>query len=251
MSKELEKKEPTEVVEAGLFEGDMDTGFESTYADTFKTPFMKILQALSPELDESSPQYIPDAKQGMFCNSATLELLKELNVVVLKVEHCLLVWKPNRGGFVGRVSKLEEDQVVTVREGSKKWDKDGNSVDDTIEFYCVNPSDHTDIFILSLSKTQVKYGKAFATRMRLLKANGKPVGVTWAGVWNLKTVKESNDQGSWYTIGASPNFIRFINAEEKATAIVPSKKKLLTAETDYSQMESGDKGGSGEEDTEY
>jgi len=237
MTKEITKQESTELVESGLFEG-TDTGFEGTSSDTFKTPFMKILQALSPELKKSDAKRIEGAEQGHFCNSATNDLYESINIIVLKVEHSLVVWKPERGGFVGRFPKTSEEDLVTVRDGAKKFDAEGNSVVDTIEFFCVNADDPSDLFILPMSTASVKHGKSFATRLRLLKAGGKPVNVSWAGVWNIRTVEESNDKGSWFTIGSTPDFVRFVTLEEKNNIILPAKEMLKTAETDYSTIES-------------
>lgn len=238
MAKEVTKKDnELEAIDMSMFEGE-SSGFEGASDETFKTPFMKILQALSPELKESDPKYIEEAKQGQFCNSATGQLHKELNVVVLKVEHSLVTWKPDRGGFVGRANKSHEKEIVAQQEGVKKWDKDGNVVMDTIEFFCLNVEDPADIFILSLSAASFKHARTFATRLRHLKADGKPVNVTWAGIWNISTVEESNDKGSWYTIGSSPEFIRFITKEEKDNTVSPAKNFLEKAEVDYSVVES-------------
>lgn len=216
--------------------GGMDSGFEGTDAQTFKTPFLKILQALSPELKKSDPKFIPEAEQGDFCNTATQQLYKSIDIVVLKVEHTLVVWKPDRGGFVGRFSKSREEEIVNEKEGLKKWDEDGNNVVDTIEFYCMNIEDPTDIFIFPMSTASLKHAKSFATRLRLLKADGKPVNVSWAGVWKISTVEEKNDKGTWYTMGSTPEFVRFITKEERDSMVVPAKEMLRTAETDYSAL---------------
>lgn len=236
MTKEVTKKGSTEIVDVGMFDG-QDSGFEGTDAGTFKTPFLKILQALSPELQKDDSKHIPGAEQGDYCNSATQDLYKNLNVIVLKVEHILVVWQPERGGFVGRYPRSMENDIVATREGMKKWDANMNSVVDTIELYCVNADDPSDIFIFPLSKASIKHAKSFATRLRLLKANGKPVNVSWAGVWNISTVKESNKEGTWYTIGSTPSFERFITLEEKESIVTPAKEMLKTAETDYSVID--------------
>ena len=234
MPKELQKKQVTDV---SMFEGE-SSGFENTDASTFKTPFLKILQALSPELKRSDPKYIPDAQQGYFCNSASQELYEDVNIVVLKVEHSLIVWKPDRGGFVGRYSKDQEENIVAKKDGVKKWDKEGNIVMDTIEFFCLNADEPSDIFILSLSAASFKHARSFATRLRMLKIDGKLVNVSWAGVWKISTTEESNEKGTWYTIGSTPEFVRWITKEEKDNFIVPSKKILENATMDYSSLES-------------
>lgn len=246
---EITKKETNELanVDMKMFEGE-STGFEGTSNETFKTPFMKLLQALSPELDESDPKYIPGAKAGLFCNSATQQLYDSLNIIVLKVEHSLIAWRPDRGGFAGRYNKAKEKEVVVRKEGVYKWDAEGNDVNDTIELFCMNADDPADLFILSLSTASFKHGRTFATKLRHLKVNGKPVNVSWAGVWKVTLVKESNDKGSWYTIGSTPTFVRFITLEEKEELIVPARKMLDSAEVDYNTISSENEENSDEEE---
>jgi hypothetical protein len=231
-----------------IFEGE-SSGFEGTSNETFKTPFMKILQALSPELDENDAKYIPGAKAGRFCNSATQQLYDELEVVILKVEHSLIGWKPNRGGFIGRWNKSQENEIVARKDGVQKWDSMDNEINDTIEFFCMNINDPADMFILTLSTASFKHGRTFATRLRLLKADGKPVNVSWAGVWKIGLVKESNDKGSWWTVGSTPEFLRFITKQEKEDLIDPAKKMLEAAEVDY-QTIAGDQNEPGNDEEE-
>lgn len=226
-------------VDASMFSG-MDSGFEGTSAETFKTPFMKVLQQLSPELKKKSPEYIEGAEAGMFCNSATKELYTELNVVILKVEHSLISWKPDRGGFAGRSNKALEGDVVSDVNGLQKWDTLGNEVVDTIEFFCLNIDNPADVFILSLSRASYKHARSFATRLRMLKADGKPVNVSWAGVWNIRLTEEKNDKGEWYTIGNTPTFTRFINRDERDKLVMPAKELLATADIDYKIIESSE-----------
>lgn len=249
MAKEVMKKQSAEMMnyDEDMFKG-MDSGFEGTDSDTFKTPFMKILQALSPELNKNEPEYIPGAQAGMFCNSATKEVHEALEVVILKVEHSLICWKPGRSGFAGRFNKAEEQKVIADQQGLMKWDAEGNEVVDAIEFFCMNANDPSDIFILSLSKASIKHGKSFATRIRSLKVDGKLLGVSWAGVWHIDIVPEKNDKGSWYTIGGSPKFIRLITKDERDNFIFPAKEMLKTAETDYKVIEGHE---AIEEDNEY
>jgi len=239
MAKEIMKKQTTDLVsiDEDMFKG-VDTGFEGTSSDTFKTPFMKILQSLSPELKKSNPDYNELASAGLFCNTATKELHETIDVVLLKVEHSIIAWRPDRGGFAGRYNKSEEGRIVAKQEGMEKWDSEGNELIDAIEFFCMNANDYSDVFILSLSKASLKHAKSFATRVRSLKANGKPVGVSWAGVWNISLVEEKNDKGDWFTIGGTPKFERFITREERDNFVIPLKDMLKVAMTDYTVVES-------------
>jgi hypothetical protein len=236
--KELMNKQSTDVVGEGTFDG-YKTGFEETCSDTFKTPFLKILQAMSPECKKGGVDYIEGAEQGLFCNTASKKVMEELDIIVLKIQHNLVVWKPERGGFVGVFDKAMENEIVVRQEGMKKYDKEGNEVCDTISLFCINANDYSDICVYPMSNASMKHAKTFATRMRQLKLNNnKLAGVTFAGVWNIKTVLEENNKGSWYSIGGTPSFKRFITKDEFENLVKPSLEKIEKAETDYSQMES-------------
>jgi hypothetical protein len=236
-NQELKTKEKIDLVDQSMFTG-QTTGFEETNNETFKTPFLKVLQTLSPEIKKKSENFIEGAEEGMFFNTATLKPYSELNIVVLKVVHNLVVWRPNRGGFVGVFDKSQELKLVYRKEGAKKWDKDENIINDTISFFCLNADKPSEIFVFPMSNASIKHAKSFSTRLRMLEANGKPLGVSFAGIWNIKTVLEENDKGSWYDVGNTPTFKRFITKEEFESYVKPALELLKKAETDYSEMES-------------
>lgn len=243
---EVAKKEENEVLDLSQFEG-MESGFEGADSSVFKTPFMKILQKTNPEVDPDETGYIEGAKAGTFMNTATKELTEELNVIVLKIQSHLMVWKPNREGLVGNYDKSEEKNIVAKREGAKKWDIDGNEIEDTLTFFCLNANNPSELFAFPLSRSSYKYGRSFATKIRYLKMNGKAVNVTWAGVWNLKVTTDKNDQGKWFTVGDTASFSRFVTAEEVNEGIKPASEILKTAETNYEEIKETD---SVEKDTE-
>lgn len=243
---ELQKKDVK--TDVSIFQKDKgDTGFEHTDSSTYKTPFLKILQDLSPEIKQSSPSRIPGAQVGQFCNTATQEVSDTMHIIVLKVEHSLIAWKPNRGGFAGRYPKHMESIVVDEKDGLKKWDKDGNELMDTIELFCLDAENPSSVFIFPLSGASVKHARSFATRLRMLRCDGEVVGVSWAGIWKISTVEERNDQGTWFTVGSTPEFIRFVTEEEISKFIKPAKEMLKTAETDYSIIESSSEDSEDEE----
>lgn len=218
--------------------GGGDTGFEDTDSSTFKTPFMRVLQALSPEVKPKTG--VPGAAPGKFCNTASHQLYDHIDVVVLKVAHSLIVWQPNRGGFVGRHSKANESNIVARQEGLKKWDDHGNEIVDTIEFFCMNIDDPSDIFILPMSTASLKHAKSWATRIRMLKVDGKAVNVSWAGVWRIGTVEEKNEKGEWYSVGGTPEFSRVITMQEKEEYVDPARALIHSAQADYNKLEPSD-----------
>ena len=151
---------------------------------------------------------------------------------------------------MGRYPKSKEDEIVVRREGAKKWDADGNEVVDTIELYCLDMASPEIPFIFPLSTTSLKYGKSFATRMRALRVDGQQVKVSWAGVWEISTVKESNEKGSWYTLGNTPDFQRLITVQERDEYVFPAIEMLKTAAVDYSAIDAAAHA-EGEDSVEY
>ena len=230
-------QENKDLVQNDLFKG-QETGFEETTNDSFKTPFFKIIEQLSPQINKSKPEYVEGAEAGMFFNTSNNNFYKELNVVVLKVAHELVAWAPNRGGYKGRYPKYEEQKIVKRLEGFKKIDEDGNELQDTLSFYLMNADDPTEIAILPLSVMRFKDGKNWATRIRSLKYNNKLAGVSWAGVWNIKLTNVSNDKGDWHSLGNTPKFERFITLDERDGFILPALEMLKNVEIDYSNLSS-------------
>ena len=85
---EMAKNEVVAGTQAGLpasfIDEDMLTGgngFENVSAKDMLIPRLTILQKMSPQIDDSDPKYIKDAKYGDFCDTGTGEIFKEMTVV--------------------------------------------------------------------------------------------------------------------------------------------------------------------------
>lgn len=229
---------------AEMFDG-MPDGWEETTGESFQTPFLKILEQLSPECDRKKG--VEGAEPGKFFHTATGEVSDTINVIVLKPSHQLVAWKPNRGGFAGRYSKLREKNVVDRREpdSPKKWDADGNELVDTMEFYLVEPDKPGSLCVFPLSVTRFKAAKMFNNRLAALRCNGKRQP-PYAGVWELSTMEMSNENGTWHTL-AAPRFVRWVTREDVSNVIQPALDMLETAQVNYKDVES-DEAETGSED---
>ena len=251
--KKVTKKEDRAImaVEMDVFS---DSGFEGTTSESYMIPMMKVVQALSPVKKRTDASYNPEAEDGDFYNSALNKLSKELNVRVLSIDHQLVVWTPRSmgGGFVGSHHKTEEKEVVFRRDGVKKWDKDGNEVMDTLMLTCMDADNPTDLFFFPLSSSSLKSGKSWLSKMKAVKVNPKTMKLdaegqaglaSWAVVWNVKTVLESNDQGEWYTIGNTPSAIRTFE-EVDMTIIQDALAMVKKSKLDYDNMDNSGDGSS-------
>lgn len=250
--KELVKKAESEVMIAtnDVFS---NQGFEGTTAESFMIPMLSVVNALSDVKKRSNARYNADAVDGDFYNSALNELYKELNVRVLSIDHQVVVWKPREagGGFIGTHHKTDEDSVVVKRDGVKKWDADGNEVIDTIMLTCMDADNPTNLFFFPLAVSSFKYGRSWVSKMKAVKVNpktfaldaeGQPGVASWAVVWNVKTVMESNDKGEWYTIGNTPVAVRTF--EKTDMEIINKALELVSsAKRDYGEMDNTDSSG--------
>jgi len=256
MSEDKTKKE--EVENLDFLDGAKEIVNDRFSMDDVSIPFLRILQALSPACTEGTGEYNPNARPGMFMNSLTGKLYgRNIKLIPLKYERTWLEWKPNRGGFVGR--HLPETLVVDKTD-FRTWKlPTGNEISDTIAFYCLI-ADHIEDgpIILSLSSSGIKHAKNWHTFILTNRAPDGKKAKFFSTVWELETVLNKGDNGSWYTIGSGnatkikasrwitkDEYVNYISAsidaveQTKAIDYAGSEEKLLPDNTskqvDYSK----------------
>lgn len=188
---------------AALYEGDAESGFEDTDRDDYAIPFLKLLQKGSPEVDEDSGSAIDGAKAGMFYDSATGDLLDEVDVVPCHYKRAMVEWKDRDegGGWVGQHEPGAEEGLERDKSGRFVLDN-GNYLADTRYFFCLRIAENGSLLpvVMSFTSTQIKKAKGWMTRMQSLKAVGARGQYTlpmFSHVYRLSSVAESNDQGTW------------------------------------------------------
>lgn len=207
MSKET-AKEPSKAIgapaQAGLaaLHEETETGFEGLSQADLSIPFIFLLQKLSPQCDKDDAKFIEGAEPGMFFDSSTGELMKELKLIPCYYKHSIVEWKPDRKGFVAahepgiEIGKPVNEKGVPITEN-------GNLLADTRYFFCLRVGKDQDATpcILSLGSTQIKKARNWLTKMQSLKEDGPHGKFTppmFSKVWKISSVMEKNDKGSWY-----------------------------------------------------
>jgi hypothetical protein len=105
-------------------------------------PFLKILQPLSPQLND-----LDGAKAGMFCNVATGKLAT--NMLVIPLVHCwnYTEWLPDRGGFVRDWGTDEQGWKMQCdqenRTAFRPVTMEGNSIVQARHFYVYDVDEDT------------------------------------------------------------------------------------------------------------
>lgn len=188
------------------YEEDAVGSFDGITNDDRAIPFLKLLQTNSPECDDSAPEYIPEAKAGLFINSVTKELLgNSVTVIPCAYKRIYNKWgdRDSGGGFKGAldVASTEVKEAKTDERGRLVLGNGDYLADTRNYFILVLAKDQTVPMLLALTSTQIKKAKNWMAQIQMLKMeNNKGQLFTppmFSHFYVLTSVTEKNDKGSW------------------------------------------------------
>jgi len=194
-----------------------DTRFDQ---DDLKLPFLYIIQSSSPQLKDTDPKYIPDAKQGEILNTVTNTRYSRkdgVTVIPVKYERLFVEWR-DKIPVATYSDSVYHDTIRTVRSADaqgrlhniitedSQQGTPGNEIVETRQFICLvvdKATGDTTPAVLPMSSTQIKYAKIWTTRLSALRETF-PSGVRkqpaiFQTVWRLTTVSEQNEKGTWFS----------------------------------------------------
>ena len=192
---------------AKAFEADAGSGFEEVTSSDIQIPFIRIIQALSPQLKKTDPSFIEGASQGDIFNTVTKTLWNgEEGILVIPsyFQQKLLEFIPRNqgGGFVGELSPESEDVRKAVRDQDSGLEllENGNELVRTAQHYVkiVHEDGTLESAIVDMKKTQLKKSRQWNSIMLMQKHNGASLPA-FANVYRLKSVEDGNDKGSWHS----------------------------------------------------
>lgn len=181
------------------------------------TPFLRVLQSLSPQVLKQKAEFIPGAEVGDFFLSTTNRVIKgDVGVVLIPIhfEKSHTEWKPKRGGFVAdhgpsydvdaNATWDEERGTFVMNNGS------GNELAVGMLYYVFVVDPETGTFepaAFILSGSQMKKGRKWNSIQRSFQLKG-PKGYftppSFFMAYHVTTVPESNDSGDWYGVAIKP-----------------------------------------------
>lgn len=191
----------TQLTPADLFESDSGKGLENVKREDSAIPFLTVLQALSPQVQEGAPTQVKDARAGMFFETVRAELFssdKGVLVIPVHFEKKYIEWKPRSagGGFVA---------VHNTREEAEAKRKDpSNDIVDTAEHFVFYQAADGQWYpaVLSCKSTQLGFSRKWISLMQSLQLTGKSgvpfIPPTFAAVYRVTTQRQQNDKGSWF-----------------------------------------------------
>ena len=262
----LAKKSEQTTALAGNFDyGEMKgDGWDNTSTDDFTIPFLAVIQAMSPQVQENEGEYIKDAKAGNLMNTASQELFdgKEgVEFVPCYTQHLFVEWKNRQADGGGFVATHESDSQVTrdAKERSTAFGKytvpveEGTDHDLVETFYIygliVAGEEILTPCMISFSSTKIKAYKGIMTPMRQVK--GRPP--IFAFKLRITTISEKNKHGSFHNFKiafAGGSAVDSLMAPDHAFVLAGQEFKVQIAEGKAKVDHGGGNAGAGNKDDE-
>ncbi len=211
MSKnEIEKKDKSALAMFD-FGDDAGKGIDMEM-DDLKIPFLKLLQALSPAVQEGTESYIEGARPGMLMNSATEELFdgtKGISLVLAARRKSFVEWRPNRGGFAGDHaprSKVVLDAQRNAAKAHELYTEDGNRLEQTNSLYAIQLNDEGNpvgYLVIPFTSSKMAAWRNYFTKLDIAKIEGtdtkvKDLAPLFAMGVQLVSKSEVNKKGEPY-----------------------------------------------------
>lgn len=238
------KDQNTALAEYGAYADYAGAGFENQTSDDYSIPFLQILQALSPQLQEND-----SLRQGMILNTVTGEVWdgkKGIAFVPATTQHVYVEWKPRDagGGFVG-IHEVHSDLVNHAKEASSEYGKystpDGNELIETFYVYGIALDDdgNASEAVLAFSSTKIKKYKGWMTKAKTIQIplpDGRRIPAPlFAHRYRLKTVSEKNNKGQFFNWDA----IAFDGENAQQARLLPDDPLFQSAVNIKSMIEQG------------
>lgn len=191
------------------FFGTGSTGMEDFKQGDFLVPYVRIMQALSKELQRGHAKFLDTAQNGDFINSATRKTMngeKGFYAIPIHYSKRYQAWKPNNGGPAadyGNDSSTYDN--LTPNDKNKRTDDLGNEVTEAAQYFILIVDIETgdyEIAVLSFSGSQMKksrqWNSLIASRRERRPDGGSVTPAMFFYTYHITSVPESNDQGQWY-----------------------------------------------------
>ena len=208
MSKAQVTTKKENALATNVFEADANKGIGNLTQEDLALPFLKILGQLSPEVNKRDGKYVEGAEPGMIYNSVTSELFngeKGLNVIPCHYRLEYIEWK-DRGDGPGapiQIHPSTSDILSQTTRGADYKDRlqNGNYIEKTASHFVITMGETPSTALIAMKSTQLKISRKRNSMMQSIKLKGKNglfTPASFSHIYNLKTVQQSNDKGTWF-----------------------------------------------------
>jgi hypothetical protein len=194
---------------ANDFESVAKAGLESVSQEDLATPRLKILQKMSPDLDN-----VDGAKAGMILdtvNSKVYDGAKGILLLPVAYQRQYVEWQDRGQGSGSPVAVYDANSDIlgkTTRDDQKK-DRlpNGNYVETAANHFVIVVEDEKNGVgqpaLITLKSTQLKKSRKWNSMMLNIKLQGSKGPFTppmYSHLYRLTTTQEGNDFGKWFGI---------------------------------------------------
>jgi hypothetical protein len=235
------KEEKTSALAVGFEFEEESTGLEELSSNDYKIPFIKVLQALSPEVKSVAKGGVEGAEEGMiyFSDVGAFSGEEGLEIIPCYFEKVFTEWKPDRGGFVGfHDDNSDFIAQLVAKNGKSRWGlttKDGNDLIETKNIYVLVVKDGEVLGrgIISCTSTKINAFRELVSKLRIKDKKGNPIPI-FAYRFKVQTIEKSSDKGDYYSI-------RFVPAEKDLanSVLSPQSDEYLLAKDFHKLVKEG------------
>lgn len=192
-----------------VLDQDAGRGSENVTAQDIAIPYIGILQALSPQCQDGTPEYNPNARPGMLYQNVNMLLWdtkkEPLEVVPFAFDRKIIEWVPrDSGGGMVAVHDVNTPLLREARPNAKNIPTlpNGNNLIDTSTQYVLyySPISHEfEPAIISMKSTAQKKSRLWNSLIsqQLIPGTKKPAP-RWLFKWLFTTAIETKADNRWY-----------------------------------------------------
>ena len=203
---QVAKKQKSDIALSSMFEQDQAGGMDGMGQGDFAMPFLRVLGQLSPEVNERDAKYVEGAKAGMIFNTVTKQAydgVKGVNVIPCGYKREYVEWSDRGEGTSAPVAihSVDSGMLEKTTRGADYKDRlpNGNHLENTASYFVM--LDDMSQALITMKSTQLKVSRSWNSMMNSIKLKGKNGMFTpaaYSHVYNLSTVQQSNDKGTWF-----------------------------------------------------
>ena len=203
---QVAKKKDSSIALAGMFEADSMGGMEQMSTDDFAMPFLRVLSQLSPETNKRDSKYVEGAEPGMIFNTVTKQTYdgeKGLNIIPCGYKREYVEWSDRGEGTSAPVAihSVASGIIKDTTRGADFKDRlpNGNYLENTASYFVM--LEDMSQALITMKSTQLKVSRSWNSMMNTIKLKGKNgmfTPASYSHVYNLSSVQQSNDKGTWF-----------------------------------------------------
>ena len=244
---QVAKKENSSVALASMFETDGAAGMDNMGSEDFAMPFLRVLGQLSPEIKKRDAKYVEGAEAGMIFNTVTKQTYdgeKGLNVIPCGYKREYVEWSDRGEGTSAPVAihPVSSGIIKEAKRGADFKDRlpNGNYLENTASYFVL--TEDMGQALITMKSTQLKVSRSWNSMMNTIKLKGKNglfTPASYSHVYNLGTVQQSNDKGTWF--GWSITKVGPVQEKETYEAAKQFAASVSTASVNHGEGETKSK----------